>query len=68
MKKPSSKPQPKLTIDEIRALMRAGESFWVGSKSERAKVNLVAAGAGLNYTTRADDSGGYHVIKIAAKP
>ena len=70
MKKSSSKRPTKLSIDEIRAKMLAGQSFWVGSKSERAKVNLVTAGADLPYTTRSDGSGGYHVIKIetAAQP
>ena len=54
----------KLTTDQITAKIKAGQSFWVSSNGERKTALGAARFAGLDYTTRSDDRGGFNVVRI----
>jgi hypothetical protein len=53
-----------LTRGQIRSKILAGESFWVGSKTERVYACDEIKRQPQPYVTRSDDRDGFYIVKI----
>ena len=49
------------TNEQIRELIAAGESFWVGTENERKLAKTLG---GRSYVTTSDGRGGFKVCKL----
>ena len=54
----------KLTTDQITTKIKAGQSFWVSSNSERKAALGSAKVLGVNYCTQNDGHGGFNIVRI----
>ena len=54
----------RLKPDELRALVKAGFPFWVGSETERQTVSRESKSLGRGFKTCSDGNGGYNCFIV----